>query len=280
MLTPPAVWDRNEELLSGARRQDRPRWQDEEALSVSSAQRLGDRSEHARFLRERLCARPQDQLGVRGQPADHRAARRIWRERLLRPRQQVAAALLVRRATRARVFTCLSSDIVNHEFGHAVLDGLRPHYYESVGAQTAAFHEFMGDLTAILMAFRNNAFRKVVLKESNGKLDQCAAAGRAGAAVRRGDRRTRPICAARLNHDTMKELAGNLEPHALSEVHDRRHVRHPHGGVCQASQKNEVEALRRQAAARSRATCERWPTPFPGCRCSPSSRSICCRPAR
>ena len=32
----------------------------------------------------------------------------------------------------------------------------------------------MGDLTAILMAFRNNAFRKVVLKESNGKLDRRA----------------------------------------------------------------------------------------------------------
>jgi hypothetical protein len=69
------------------------------------------------------------------------------------------------------VYTCLSSDIVNHEFGHAVLDGLRPYFYESVGAQTAAFHEFLADLTAILMAFRNNAFREAVLKESNGDLD-------------------------------------------------------------------------------------------------------------
>src|SRR5262245_1493819 len=58
-----------------------------------------------------------------------------------------------------RIYTCLSSDIVNHEFGHAVLDGVRPLFYESLTAETAAFHEFLGDLTAILMAFRNNAFR-------------------------------------------------------------------------------------------------------------------------
>ena len=81
-------------------------------------------------------------------------------------------------------------------FGHAVLDGLRPYFYESVGVQTAAFHEFLGNLTAMLMAFRNIAFRRVVLKESNGDLD----AGRllAGPAQRfSGRARIRRICAAR-----------------------------------------------------------------------------------
>ena len=58
-----------------------------------------------------------------------------------------------------RIYTCLSTDIVNHEFGHAVLDGIRPYYNESICPETAAFHEFLGDLTAILIAFRNNAFR-------------------------------------------------------------------------------------------------------------------------
>src|SRR5262249_41975633 len=71
---------------------------------------------------------------------------------------------------KGRVYTCLSTDIVNHEFGHAVLDGLRPHYYEGIGAQAAAFHEFLGDLTAILMAFRNNAFRRHILEETHGNL--------------------------------------------------------------------------------------------------------------
>jgi hypothetical protein len=116
-----------------------------------------------------------------------------------------------------RVFTCLSSDIVNHEFGHAVLDGLRPYFYESVGAQTAAFHEFFGDLTAILMAFRNNAFRKVVLKESYGDLNTAQLL--AGLAQQFGEAVSNaPYLRSALNEQTMEKLAGKLEPHALSEV--------------------------------------------------------------
>jgi hypothetical protein len=115
------------------------------------------------------------------------------------------------------VYTCLSSDIVNHEFGHAVLDGLRPHFYESVTGEAAAFHEFLGDLTAILMAFRNNGFRRLVLEESKGSLDTntllANLAPEFGEAVT-GDAYLRNA----LNDKTMQKLAGNLEPHALSEV--------------------------------------------------------------
>ncbi|PSH68814.1 serine protease [Phyllobacterium brassicacearum] len=70
-----------------------------------------------------------------------------------------------------RIFTCLSTDIINHEFGHAVLDGIRPHFIESVLPETAAFHEFMGDLTAILITFRNNAFRQQLIAETKGDLE-------------------------------------------------------------------------------------------------------------
>jgi hypothetical protein len=115
------------------------------------------------------------------------------------------------------VYTCLSSDIVNHEFGHAVLDGLRPYFYESVGAQTAAFHEFIGDLTAILMAFRNNAFREAVLKESSGNLS--AARLLAGLAQQFGKAVSNaPYLRSALNKKTMVSLVDKLQPHALSEV--------------------------------------------------------------
>ena len=71
-----------------------------------------------------------------------------------------------------RINTCLSTDIVNHEFGHAVLDGVRPYLYESSLVETGAFHEFMGDLSAILLLLRNNTFRKRIAKDTGGNLSE------------------------------------------------------------------------------------------------------------
>lgn len=118
---------------------------------------------------------------------------------------------------KSMIYTCLSSDIVNHEFAHAVLDGLRPALFESVRAETAAFHEFVGDLTAILMALKNAKIRAYVLKAGGGDLSResllSAIAGQFGRAVN-----GTPYLRSALNRHTMKSLEGNLEPHDLSEV--------------------------------------------------------------
>ena len=51
-----------------------------------------------------------------------------------------------------RVYTCRSLDIVSHETGHAVLDGLKPHWLLSTNPpQTGGLHEAFGDLTAIFL---------------------------------------------------------------------------------------------------------------------------------
>lgn len=63
-------------------------------------------------------------------------------------------------------YTCLSHDIISHETGHALLDGIRPYFLENSSWETAAFHEFIGDMTAILMAFRNNDVRNFQRKQS------------------------------------------------------------------------------------------------------------------
>ncbi|MHC1551237.1 gluzincin family metallopeptidase [Phyllobacterium sp. K27] len=115
-----------------------------------------------------------------------------------------------------RIFTCQSSDIVNHEFGHAVLDGLRPCYYGSVLPQTAGFHEFVGDLTAILMAFRNNDFRKAMIKESaelaTGTLLSSLAQEFGNAVI------GQPYLRTAANTLTMNDIKGDLQPHRISQV--------------------------------------------------------------
>ena len=61
-----------------------------------------------------------------------------------------------------RVYTCRSFDIVSHETGHAVLDGLKPDWLQADNPpQTGGLHESFGDLTAIFLAL--------------SQLDQCEA---------------------------------------------------------------------------------------------------------
>lgn len=116
-----------------------------------------------------------------------------------------------------QVQTCLSSDIVYHEFGHAVLDGVHPYYLEAVSPQTAAFHEFIGDLTAILLVFRNNSFREEFVELTGGKVGEANIlanlAQQFGEAVDK-----RPYLRTGANDRTMASLEGDLEPHRLSEV--------------------------------------------------------------
>ncbi|WP_229411109.1 MULTISPECIES: hypothetical protein [unclassified Massilia] len=62
----------------------------------------------------------------------------------------------------ARLYTCRSFDIVSHETGHAVLDGLKPQWLMADNPpQTGGLHESFGDLTAIFLAL--------------SQLDQCEA---------------------------------------------------------------------------------------------------------
>ncbi|WP_292660121.1 serine protease [Mesorhizobium sp.] len=119
-----------------------------------------------------------------------------------------------------RIHTCLSSDIVNHEFGHALLDGIRPYLLEAVSPQTGAFHEFLGDLTAILMTLRNNSFRKELAARTKGHLktksgDELIAsvATEFGNAVS-----GQPYLRSAANEHLLGEYKDEIEPHALSEV--------------------------------------------------------------
>jgi hypothetical protein len=116
-----------------------------------------------------------------------------------------------------RIYTCLSTDIIHHEFGHAVLDGIRPHLIESVRPETAAFHEFMGDLTAIVIALRNTPFRQALIEETKGDLHKESTLSRV--AEQFGTHvKDRPYLRSARNELTMRDLAGDERPHVMSEV--------------------------------------------------------------
>jgi hypothetical protein len=115
------------------------------------------------------------------------------------------------------VHTCLSTDIITHEFGHAVLDGIRPYFSESVLIETAAFHEFMGDLSAILFCLRNNEFRGWLARETHGKLADASLL--ASLATQFGEAVIgKPYLRTALNKDKMSDMKGQKDPHRVSQV--------------------------------------------------------------
>jgi len=115
------------------------------------------------------------------------------------------------------VYTCLSVDIVNHEFAHAVLDGIRPLYNESGTPQTGAFHEFTGDLAAILLTLKNGTSRRQLAKASGGKIEDATTLS--SIAEEFGQAASgRPYLRSAVNKLTMADLATETEPHELSKV--------------------------------------------------------------
>ncbi|MEB4589822.1 hypothetical protein VSS37_02420 [Candidatus Thiothrix sp. Deng01] len=71
---------------------------------------------------------------------------------------------------RAPVWTCLSHDIVAHEFGHAVLDSFRPLYVHSEEVDTGALHESIGDLMAMFSALKHKPVVERLFAESGGDM--------------------------------------------------------------------------------------------------------------
>ncbi|MDL2357503.1 MAG: hypothetical protein QFF03_19795 [Pseudomonadota bacterium] len=70
-----------------------------------------------------------------------------------------------------RIFTCRSLDIVSHETGHAVLDGLKPAWLEADNPpQTGGLHESFGDLTAIFLALSQLDQCEAVIAQTKARL--------------------------------------------------------------------------------------------------------------
>jgi len=71
----------------------------------------------------------------------------------------------------ATVYTCRSLDIVAHETGHAILDGLKPGWLGFGNPpQTGGLHESFGDLTAIFLALSQMDQVEAIIAETKANL--------------------------------------------------------------------------------------------------------------
>jgi hypothetical protein len=70
------------------------------------------------------------------------------------------------------VYSGESPDVVCHEFGHAVLDAIRPQLWDAASDEVAAFHESFGDMSAMLSALQLPSVRDAVLTSTTGKLSR------------------------------------------------------------------------------------------------------------
>ena len=64
--------------------------------------------------------------------------------------------------------TANSSDVVAHETGHALLDGMRPGFFGTHDDETGAFHEAFGDCAAILYGLTQKANRDMFAEQTGG----------------------------------------------------------------------------------------------------------------
>ena len=120
------------------------------------------------------------------------------------------------------VYTSLSRDIVAHETGHAIVDGIAPDLLDACTPQSLALHEAMADLTALLMAFDSHTLRRIILEETGGSLkdstDFSSIAEEFGIELQRQGRSLRNLKNEKNLDPQSVNCVRRYEPHALSEV--------------------------------------------------------------
>ena len=106
--------------------------------------------------------------------------------------QSIAFYSFDSRPLKKTVHTAQSADVVSHETGHALLDGMRPQWGKTFDKETKAMHEAVGDCAAMLLTISRPENRRDALAETGGDLtkDNCISriSEEFGEAVRRANR--------------------------------------------------------------------------------------------
>jgi hypothetical protein len=113
------------------------------------------------------------------------------------------------------IYTSLSRDIVGHETGHAILDGIAPDLLDCRTPQSLAMHEAIGDISGLLVATASSKLRLEVLAKTKGSIDNAnafsAIAEQFGMARGTGALRD-------LRNDKRLADVNQSQPHSLSQV--------------------------------------------------------------
>lgn len=115
------------------------------------------------------------------------------------------------------VQTALSRDIVTHECGHAILDGLAPALYDAVSPETLALHEAIGDLTAVCMALDSHAIREWIVQNKQGCLYGSTPASQLANQFGEALNKHHPLRDTS-NALRLADIEDPQDPHALSQV--------------------------------------------------------------
>lgn len=113
------------------------------------------------------------------------------------------------------IYTSMARDIVAHETGHAILDGIAPRLWEGLTAQSLALHEAIADLTALLVSIRSRVLRSAVLKRTGGSIEHSSHFSAIGEefGLARGSGALRD-----LKNDLQMSRTPREDPHRLSQV--------------------------------------------------------------
>ena len=115
-----------------------------------------------------------------------------------------------------RVFTSLSRDIVCHETGHAILDGIAPRLWDAITPQALALHEAVADLVAVVMSFRSQNLCEAILAETKGSIADVGAFSSIGEEF--GQAADNLDCLRDLRNALRMDQVDHSEPHDLSQV--------------------------------------------------------------
>lgn len=70
------------------------------------------------------------------------------------------------------IYASDSSDIVSHETGHALLDAIRPDFWNVQSYEVWALHESFGDIVALLNIMENKDLVNIALRQTSGDLSK------------------------------------------------------------------------------------------------------------